>query len=332
LGFTKTKEYKKILETYLEALNQLSKYQQWSTITDKVNEDMERRQGVLAKMYKEYKANRIAENEGKLTEIEKRFKNSRNVYDNPQAELLRRQDFDMELSLMDTYQVKEMLEDPNRDLSRYELKKIETLYRDNIGILTALQKRVPEEDDLYLNDPEYSRMNQENSVLKMIDYLGLAMFYVPDSESPDGYQYLNLTLVGQPYNIISGYKRIEEVNRLLGELDKAISSARSGLLSLTKREVQAPKYEFEEFDERIFRDSENFDITIRFKYLKERYDDKTTDRWDFRRDDYNPMAHLQFLERRLASKLKRDPEFAHRYRQAENVATYKPSESGVVDE
>ncbi|WP_449460350.1 hypothetical protein, partial [Streptococcus suis] len=144
--------------------------------------------------------------------------------------------------------------------------------------------------------------------------IGLGMIYFPSDEDPKGYVTENLeSILDSEQHAHSLSNEIQKIVQLLGEIPTTEAKT-----SVFTKALPVKKMEFEEFDERIFEESPNYDITIRFKYLKERLDDTTTDRWDFARDDYDAYQHYLFLENRHEQKLKNDPRYKQRYSMAKN--------------
>ncbi|HEM3492036.1 TPA: hypothetical protein U1B14_001429 [Streptococcus suis] len=314
LYFAKTQEYKNIIQKYIDALTEWRRMVELDLRPERITEFRKNAKNDILNAYNSYRDKKIDEARQQMETIEKRYKNTRNVYLDPQVEILRRQDFDLEFSTMERNDIIELLSDEKRDFTDYELRKINTHYRGDMKIQVLLENQKMKKGELYKNDPEYQKHLEEFQTLQAFRSIGLGMVYFPTSENERGYTTENFELVLDSEQYAHSLSNeIQKIVQLLGE----IPTTEAKTSAFTKA-LPVKKMEFEEFDERIFEESPNYDITIRFKYLKERLDDTTTDRWDFTRDDYDAYQHYLFLENRHEQKLKNDPRYKNRYINAKN--------------
>lgn len=319
LSYTYSPVYKAIIKDYLDGLERLIKFKKWDTERSRVIKEMTELQEQLAQKFEDFRETKISEYTQQMSFIESRHKNTRSIYTDPQAEMLRRQDFDLEFETWDANDTYTYLNDEEKDFSSYELAKIRNRYKNDARIQNLLFKRMEDAELSFTLDPEYKKLNEMVSILTMTRGVGLDIVYLP-SENEDGFEALNLSLNNIDKEIWEIEKEIANVSDSLKNIPSETKAEWEQLKGLVK-ESNAPKQlTYEEFDERIFRGTEIFDPTVRFKYLKERFDDTTTDRWDIGRKDYDVLAHSRFLENKHELKLRNDLDYAQRYYSAEKVA------------
>lgn len=318
LSYTYAPEYKAIIEDYLTGLDRLAMFKKWNTERSHVMKEMTEWHKQLAAKFETFRVAKINDYSQRMTVIERRHKNTRNIYTDPQAEILRRQDFDLELENWSKIDVLHYLRDENRAFSSYELAKIKSIYKGVTEVERLVETRKESEELAFTLDPEYTKLNEMTSILMATRHAGLRLVYLP-ADNLKGYEVLNLSLDiidKHPDDIMAERSRVADLLASVPNEKKEDWELLRKATSLNN----LPSLVYPEFDQRIFRSSPTFDIVHRFKYLEERFNDKSTDRWDFTRDDYDPMAHLRFLEAQHDLKLKNDPAYAARYREAERKA------------
>lgn len=322
LPYAHTAEYRAFLGMYVEGLKKIRMLISYDSKLERIDKEREALKEILEKTYRSIKDRFFEANNAKMTAIEKAYKNTKNVYKDPQVEFLRRQDFDLAFSMMDVDEVKDLLSDETKDLSDYELLKIKVTHGHNVKVFALLHERELAKEDDYQRDSDYQRMSRENAVLSAIDRYGLAMVYVPAVPLVNVYT----NFLDAPYRVLDlsfenlgdadYYGRLVEMEELLKDF-KVIKATNGGLETLRA----TPKLKYDEFDGRIFRGGEDFEEKIRFEWLKERFNETTTNRFDPSRADYDIVRHIRFLEKRLVRKLQSEPDYAERYRQAMVEAT-----------
>lgn len=319
LSYTYSPAYKAIIKDYLTGLKRLIEFKKWDTERSRVTKEMTELQEQLAQKLEEFRDAKISEYTQQMGFIESRHKNTRSIYTDPQVEMLRRQDFDLEFETWDANEAYRFLNDEGKDFSSYELAKIRNRYKNDARIQNLLFQRMEDAELSFTLDPEYKKLNEMVGILTMTRGVGLGIVYLP-SENEDGFEALNLSLNNIDKEIWELEKEIADVSDLLKSVPSETKAEWEQLKGLVKESNAPKKLVYEEFDERIFRETEIFDPTVRFKYLKERFDDTTTDRWDIGRKDYDVLAHSRFLENKHELKLRNDPDYAQKYYSAEKVA------------
>lgn len=114
------------------------------------------------------------------------------------------------------------------------------------------------------------------------------------------------------YELGKEFDRVNEALNSLSEVEirETPKKERTQLSSITEKTKQR---EYNNFDSRAIEGSPDYDITHRFKYLKERYDDKTSDRFDILEDGYDIQEHYKYLEEQHDKRMKYDSEFKEQY-------------------
>lgn len=317
LTYTQDRAYQSIFHDYIAGLKRLAEFKKWQTENKVVITEMEKLKKELAQKYKAFVDGKIAELGNQMATIERRYKSTRSVYEKPEVELLRRQDFDLEFSTWGRDDVIHHLQDENKTFSRYELAKIKATYREDTQIQRLLHALNDTAEDAYMRDPEYIFLAEQHTILSMTRHHGLSLVYLP-AANDKGHESLSLDLRNLDKSPQMIALEIEKISDLLANMPKGDKQEWQQLQ--TFKPNKAATLQYEEFDKRIFRGAEDYDVTHRFKYLKERFTDGQTDMWDFTRDDYDPMAHFRHLEHLHDLKMKNDPDYKRRYQEAEREA------------
>lgn len=276
---------------------------------------------------------RIAEQ--KLS-IEKSYARSRSVYENPTEELLRRQDFDMEVATMDENEIMAFLKTPGRTFTSYELNKIYSLDVKNTEIKARVKHAINENRYPYLKDIKYQKLVKQENDLALIDDKSAqnTLLYLP-ANTPQGYTTLGLTSVFMNLDKHEMSKKVSILDDSLAiKPSDEIETFATGLRKSIKEESisEKPKRVYNDFDSRIFRGSSDFDIADRFKYLEERFDDKSTDRFNKIKENYSVMDHMDFLEGQHAKKIASDSKYREAYQNAEKELSGQRSNAEEVGE
>lgn len=333
LNYTRTEEYKAIIEQYIEAMNKLKQYTVWQTDKQVVRNFTIKTQKALKSRLSSYLDFNINNAQAKMFDIKKRYTNAKPIIDNPQVELLNRQDFDLKLSMMDANQVKDMLKDESINFSDYELLKIQSVYKDDMGIDRLVREQKSKNTNAFENDPDYIRYAEDLAVLRQVKVAGLGLVYLPD-DNEQGYQTFNLELYNHGMNSQQIDERINTLKKLLTTIKNAGYPSITPEFEQLKQEQPSKKektLEFEEFDERIFKGSPKYDTVVRFKYLRERFtDDQNGGRWDYRRDDYNVISHWEYLENKQQQRLLNDKNYAEAYHKAEQQSKQNSKDDHVI--
>lgn len=328
LNFARTKEYKKIIEEYLEALKMWRDMLKWDTKDEKIARHLTDSLEILTRKYNAYKNKKMQEAKVQMDNISALYKNSKVSYEDPQKELLRRQDFDMTISMMDKLEVIEMLEDYQKDLTQYELMKIKTLYPDSVKIATLLEKRRIKTDERYREDPNYLVAFKEFKILYNIQGANLAMVYFPNEEAEEGYIVKNfeLFLITPQINTLHIYNEMQEVEQLLNAIQTLNDYEFKAFT-----EKQKTKYLITDiFNDTIFPSSQNYDTNARFEYLKKLFVNEK-DIYDPKEKNYNAYDHYKYLEHKHDMKLTSDAFYSKLYREKEAEMLSKQAEKEQVE-
>lgn len=304
--------YKAIYADYTATVDKLEKMRKWQTDKQVVKKEVEDYNNRTAQKLAELKRSTLAELTSKAEQIKNRYKNTKKTYDNPQAELLRRQDFDMELSFLDRQGAENLLFEEGQNLTAYELNAIRGKFGDSAIIRTTVERYKKELETTHETDPTYADNMEQIGVLNLLN--GMAS-YIPTAE---GFNFVDLTITpftpkGEVYDLLKQAQTAREPRALAEQEAKA--------LDINTRAERVKKLEYPELDSRIFRGAEGFDITHRFKYLRERLA-VDNDRWDITRADYDPLDLMAWLEDQHAQKMDNDPHYKALYQEAERQATY----------
>lgn len=327
LNYTRTKEHKKFVKEYLEVLKMWRDMLKWDTKTEKIEKHRKEAIRILTDMYNAYKNKKMQEAKVQMDNIAALYKNSKVSYEDPQKELLRRQDFDMSIALMQKLEVIEMLEDYQKDLTQYELMKIKTLYPDSLDIAMLLEERRIKKDERYMEDPNYLVALNEFQVLNAINGMGLQMVYFPNEEDPKGYVVKNFELILSSRHFFTGHieNEMREVEQLLNAVP-TLSDYEFNAFT----EKQKTKYLISEiFDDSIFPTSQNYDPKKRFEYLKKLFVNEK-DIYDPKEKHYNAYDHYKYLEHKHDMKLTTDAFYSRLYREKQAEMLSKQAEKEQV--
>lgn len=323
-NFMTRPEYKKIIADYQNGLKSIISKNKMSVkevvINEEVNELIKNTHLSMQQFVKSEKE--LLNNE--MTSIRESYKRSKSVYSNPQEEILRRQDFDLELSAMRDDDVMAFLSDKERTPSEYELRKIASLDK----FSSETQARVTSHLNLlkrpYEQDSRYQKLNASLVQLEIIDKQSVRslLLYFPSGDNQTSNISLTSlnTMQNNLYELGKEFDRVNEALNSLSEVEirETPKKERTQLSSITEKTKQR---EYDNFDSRAIKGSSDYDITHRFKYLRERYDDKTSDRFDIMKDDYDVEAHYKYLEEQHDKRMKYDSEFKEQYETAAKEAT-----------
>lgn len=313
LAYTHTAAYKNFLKQYIKALEVVRELRKWDADETRMNRDTKELEGQLLEKYNAIKNEVKTKNTERMNAIAKAYKNTKNVYQDPQAELLKRQDFDLTLSLTDIHTVTEWLEDEEKDFSDYELLKIKAVYGKKDTVARLLKERQARSENDFEKDSEYTQLAEELGVIRSIDAYGLNFVYIPDPKKSSGYQYFDFSLKPNHLSASGVDSKIADIAPLIEEIKPLPDLAKT--LGVIER-AKAKPMEYDDFDPRVFRGSEVFEERHRFNWLKERFDDTTTNRFSPDREDYDIVHHILYLEGQLARKFKNNRAYFELYQQA----------------
>lgn len=277
-----------------------------------------------------------------LNSIEKSYSNSRGVYKNPTEELLRRQDFDMELSTMSEDDIKKMIYESKRELNNYELNKLYSLEYKDSNIKARLKSSIDQVKNPHRSDKYYQELQKELADIELLNSTGLGhhqLMYIP-TNTPQGYTTARL-------KSFFDTREMHTLNGNINMLEQALNVEPVKTIGITdentKRELQKFKAEeqkalkkemkYEDLDPRIFKGGKKYDVGDRFRYLKERFDDTETDRFSPLNPNYNVLDHITYLEARHSEMLSSDDKYRAAYEAAEiDAKAMKENEEEATEE
>lgn len=326
LNFMYKPEYREIIKSLQEGAKSIktlvgydSNDERMRNTKDSIVTDIRKKVTTFAKSEKD----RITT---ELISIEKSYSNSRGVYKNPTEELLRRQDFDMEIATMAEDDIKKMISESKRELNNYELNKLYSLEYKDSTIKARLKASIDQLKNPHRSDKYYQELQKELAEIDLLDSTGLGrhqLMYIP-SNTPQGYTSIRLqtfldsremhTIKGH-INMLEQALNVEPV-KTIGITDE---NTKRELQKFTDKEQKALKKEmkYEDFDPRIFKGGKEYEIGDRFRYLKERFDDTETDRFSPLNPNYNVLDHITYLEARHSEMLSSDDKYRAAYEAAE---------------
>lgn len=310
-------QYKNILMNYKQLLQSIENMVGQEIKPERIEREHASQFKEILDKTKDFQRVSEQERQNKQAIIRKRYKNTKKEYENPQLELLRRQDFDAELATLTKGEIADILSDTERDFTEYELRTIIQKYPNKKGAdtnaISLAKQRLQLIQDKYIFDPEYEELVEELQYLKLLS-VGLVLF----DNTEKGYEILNpvykeffLTQKRNGYltgNLQEYIKKLTLAISLI-KPKQGITKEFTTFEDIAKKESQ---YEIKEGDTRVFRESPDYDTVIRFKYLRERFN-SGDNRFDFRRDDYDPMSHFTWLEQQHKTKLEQDTAYHNAY-------------------
>lgn len=316
--------YKKVIADYQNGVKSIINKNKMSVKDEVINEEVkEIISNTHSSMQQFVKSEKERINKDMAT-LRSSYKRSKSVYSNPQEEILRRQDFDLELNTMSDNDIVNFLSDPERTPTEYELRKIASHDKLSSETQVRVTRRLNEIKRPYEQDESYQQLSKSLQEIELIDK-PLAkdlMMYFPKGDNQVSNVYLSsLNMIqNKPYELGKEFDKIGEALDFLSEVEtrEIPVKERTQLSNVVEKEN---KLKYDDFDPRVIRGTKEFDIRDRFNYLKERYNDKTSDRFDIMKDDYNIEEHLNYLEQQHDKRMASDSAFKEQYKAASNKET-----------
>ncbi|MFC0233931.1 hypothetical protein ACFFIF_08015 [Vagococcus entomophilus] len=316
--------YKKVIQDYQNGVKSIISKNKMSVKDEVIDEEVkEIINNTHSSMQQFVKSERKRINKDMAT-LRSSYKRSKSVYSNPQEEILRRQDFDLELYTMSDNDIERFLSDKERTPSEYELRKIAS--RNNLS--SEIQVRVTKKLNIlkrpYEQDGHYQELSKALQEIELIDKplsRDLMMYFPKGDNQVSNVSLRSLNLIqNKPHELGKEAERVNEALNFLSEVEtgEIPVKERTQLSSVVEKEN---KLKYDDFDLRAIRGTKEFDIRDRFTYLKERYNDKSSDRFDIMKDDYNIEEHLNYLEQQHDKRMANDSAFKEQYEAASNKET-----------
>lgn len=311
LKYLWTPLYKGAVAHYRDMVKQVQGMEQQGykeEVIEQAFEKLKNKQNELMNTAKNESLNTVS---SQMKRIELAKKSLLGRYENPQAELLKRQDFDMKLELLKREEIADLLGSETATFSEYELNKMALKFREDATIQYLLTLKREQLEKPYLSDEEYTQLNQAYYNLPSLYSMGV--FYYPTAEGYDKVPYVST---------LQGILRLDvgALDSAVTELGKVTTQLDRQMLTAYVEQEKEKQLKYPEFDERIFRGSDKFDVITRFKYLQERFDDTETNYFNPLSEGYDVMEHLEFLEAQHDAKLEGDDAYRKKYEEAEKTA------------
>ena len=319
--FMKDAEYKAILKEYVEALEKREKQVKADVQPKRIKDDTDKAVRSVTEKIRNFYNKRMADIQKKKHEIEQSYKKTGMQYDNPQAELLKRQDFEAEIAVATNDELKNIVNDPERDFSKYELNKLQIEFKErNLtgGDITLKQRQVKNE---YATDPNYQRLLEEEGKL----YLTKPRIPVTDTwvlypnmnggERPEMKSLKELTSNRPIVRVDELKQAYTELERHISDNDSYKASFKPILASEVKQQadelIKTGEYKnmkkYTDIDLRAVQGSSEYAVENEFKYLKERYHDPSNKFYTFENPDYSIHDHFEYLRQKHQQHLKVNP-------------------------
>lgn len=299
MNFMKNEEYIGIVEDYLKGVKRIEKLKEHDSKESRIQNEKKELASSLIDRTRKFYSKRNKAIDKNINRIKNSYKNKKTKYEDPAVELLRRQDFDMEVSSLTDLQLQEVAKDTSRELSRYELNKLGTLLKGKDGhgaVLSRLSLQKPP----YSNDVNYQKYVREKEELDLIrPQQANTALYFPKGDS------MGMFLIATVDSI--DRKDAAQISLIKNTLREGIDWMKENstevdhqtLITEKKKEEKEEEVKFNIYkddDPRIDRDSEEYDVVTRFKYLKERYHDPEKSVYDPSSQDYDPYEHKEYME------------------------------------
>ncbi|EFU74344.1 hypothetical protein [Enterococcus italicus] len=323
-SFMFNKQYQAIIKEAQKEMKQIKQLIDYDSKEERLNQAISDSKKNTVNAIQDFVKSQKQAIKDQQTAIEQSYAKARNTYKNPTEELLRRQDFDMEVGSMDQSEIATLVHTPGRTFTTYELNKLYSLDVDSTT-KSLLKAAINKNKHPYREEEKYQYLQKEAAELELIsnESIQRAILYLP-SESAIGFETISV-------NTLFSFKDNYEYEQKNQTIENALAivptnettqvySRQSSSLSELAGIREKPERVYEDFDPRIFKSSSNYDITDRFKYLKERFNENDTDRFDVTKENYSIYDHLDYLEGQHAKKLKTDTNYREAYQKAEKAA------------
>lgn len=319
--FMKDKRYINIVNEFIKGYERTAKQRDREVKHERIQSDVrEFKVDILSKM-KEYHSTRESEIQAKLSQIEKDY-TQQSKYDNPQEEVLRRQDFDMKLQMSSNHELVDLMEE---DLNEYEYNKLYLTMKER-DMSEASQVKVNKSRSFqseHVNDPNYQALHNELQYLRLIKpSANSVMFYLPESEEYALSVPLNrldeiaslskfktdrteLKQLQQAYDVLKQYESFTIQSEK--ELQKTHINNK---VEHYKKHGLPKQYEYDNADKRAIKGTDEYEVEHEFKYLKERYHDNDNYTYNIDNPNYSITDHIEYLRVRHQQELKHNKELA----------------------
>ncbi|HFI0131511.1 TPA: hypothetical protein ACGOY0_001558 [Streptococcus suis] len=175
--YTRTPEYKNILTQAVNSLRKKRQLLEFDSKTSRIIAETVTMRAELSEAYKAYMDSYRDKIEKQIQELAEKYRKQEESYIDPQAEILRRQDFDLEVSMWDKNEALAQLQDEYRTFSNYELKKLRQLFGTDMAVIGEIIRLEADKPSLE-KDEKYLDLSEQMAVLNTIRNAGLRTFFV----------------------------------------------------------------------------------------------------------------------------------------------------------
>lgn len=298
------------------------------TATKDTLEKINRFYDVKAKEYEEQRAS-----------IERAYKNKQQRYDDPQAELLERQDFDMKIQVASNDNLEEMLKDETVSLNEYQFNRLQIEYK-NRGMKDTdfshirTMKHIGKE---FLDDPNYQQLAEDEKYLYLTRPNGkhTHIWYATD-DRPRPASLDTLFHASRKNFNIDNLKQLEQGASLLEQTAKTADKTRASFNPIMKKEAETfaddlvksgkpfKVNQYKDVDPRTIQGTPDYTLEDEFKYLKERYHDDTNPLYQIMSNEYSVTKHMAYLRKKHQEHLEAHPDLRKEFEQAEEQTEPEP--------
>lgn len=338
----KDAEYKAIVKEYVEAMTKKKKQIDRDVKPERIQQDADKAVKNLAEKITNFYNKRMADIQKQKKAIEKSYKKAGQQYDNPQAEILRRQDFEAELAVASDSELEAIANDTDRELSKYELNKLQLEFKERDLTSHAIMRRRLDVKNEYEADPNYQRLIEEEQKLyltKPRTPVTDTWILYPSTEEGERPRMKSLKELTANRPLVSieelqeGYKELERHvshhNRYMASFNPVVKDeAEQYADKLLETGEHKNMKQYADDDLRAIEGSSQYDVTHKFKYLKERYHDPSNAIYSIDNPNYSVHDHYEYLKKQHEKDLQAKPELKKRIEEAlsEDQAKQKEKE------
>lgn len=340
--FMKDSRYIKLVEDFKTTLDKIHAQVKNDVKDERIRNEVREAKAEFKAKIDAFYSQKQKEYQKDLERIERAYKNKKQSYENPQAELLSRQDFDMNIQIMSDGKLKSLLKDDAMDLNEYQFNRLQIEFKSrglkefDFAMIRA-QKNIGKE---YLNDPKYNELEEEQRYLYLTRPNNeQSNVWYATNDRPRALSLKELDMVARKNYNPNGLKEIASGIQILKQNETEYRQQRAEYNPIIDTEIDTfvkdavdngrklNLKEYKDADPRAIRGTAEYTLEDEFKYLKERYHDKTNPLYDIANDDYFIYDHMQYLRSKHEERLKQDKDFKQ---QIEEVAeNHKPQAEEV---
>lgn len=328
--YMKDAEYKAIVKEYVEAMTKKKKQIDRDVKPERIQQDADKAVKSLSEKITNFYNKRMADVQKQKKAIEKSYKKAGQQYDNPQAEILRRQDFEAELAVASDSELEAIANDTDRELSKYELNKLQLEFKErDLTSHTMIRRRLDTKSE-YETDPNYQRLvEEENKLYLTKPKAPITDTYVmyPSTEEGKRPQMQTLKDLTRTRPLAS----LEELQEGYNELERHVSHHNKYMASFNPvfkdeaeryadKLIETGEYknrkQYADDDLRAIEGSSQYDVTHKFKYLKERYHDPSNAIYSLDNPNYSVHDHYEYLKKQHEKDLQAKPELQKQIKEA----------------